>query len=166
MRKIVFFVLVLTAFFSASIQAQELKIGYANTDSIIVKLPEYKVQQKQLETYGKQLQTQLQLEQQKAQQRYDKLKASAQTMTPEELQKAEAEVMKMQEDLQKKSMLAQQNMAKREQELLDPLFEKVKKGIKAVATENGYTYVLSEQAFIYKTEVNDITQLVIAKIQQ
>ncbi|MGB0523221.1 MAG: OmpH family outer membrane protein [Flammeovirgaceae bacterium] len=164
MRRIVFLVFVLAAFLSTTVQAQ-LKMGYANTDSILVKLPEYKIQQKQLETYGKQLQTQLQAEQAKAQKRFEELQAKAPNMTPDERQKAQAELLKLDEDLQKRGVLAQSKMAAREQELLKPLFEKVQKGIEEVAKEKGYTYILSEQMFIYKTEVDDITQLVIAKIK-
>ena len=45
------------------------------------------------------------------------------------------------------------------------LFEKIQKGIEDVAKEKGYTYIMSEQMFIYKTEVDDITDLVIAKVK-
>lgn len=168
MRKIVFLVLVLSAFVAVSAQAQELKIGYANTDSILVKLPEYKIQQKQLETYGKQLQTQLQAQKDKAAKRYQEIQAKAQSpggLTPAEQKSAEEELYKLQEDLQKRGILAQGQMAEREQELLKPLFEKIQKGIEEVAKEKGYTYIMSEQMFIFKTEVDDITALVIAKLQ-
>ena len=164
MRRIVLLVLVGLASL-ASVQAQDLKIGYANTDSIAVKHPDYKVAQKSLETYAKQLQNQLKIEQEKAQKRYAELQQKAATMTPEELSAAEQELLELQNKLQKQSVAAQANLAKREQDLLKPIFEKIQNAIKTVAKEKGYTYILSDQLLIYKTEVDDITQLVIDQVK-
>jgi len=163
MRKVVFLVLAFLAISSAA-YSQDLKIGYANMDSIVVKLPEFKVSQRSLETYAKQLQNQLDALKKKGQARLEELQKDYENMTPKQQEEAQAELQELQGELQKNSILAQSNLKKRETELLAPLYEKAKKAVVDVAKEKGYTYIMNEQFLIYRTEVEDITDAVIAKL--
>ena len=165
MRKVVFFVLAFIAMSSAA-YSQDLKIGYANIDSIITQLPEFKVSQRSLETYAKQLQNQLQTQQQKAEARYTELQQKFSSMTNAQKADAEKELQELQYKLQQNQLQAQQSLKKRENELLLPLYDKAKAGIKTIAKENGYTYIMNTQTFFYKSEADDITALVVAKLKQ
>jgi len=153
---------------SWAVQAQELKIGYVDTDSVFGTLPETQVQQKQLESYGKQLQARLEQKQKVMQQKYQEAvqKVQAGGVTAEQQKALEAELREMQSDLQKEQTAAQANLTKKENELLAPLYEKIRTGIQMVAKQEGYTYVLSNNVLMYGEEVHDITNLVITALKQ
>ena len=155
-------VFALFAFMQAN--AQDLKIGYANTDSILVSLAEFKTQQTTLQTYSKQLQNQLKITLEKAQKEMGILQQKVQTGEMSQAE-AEAEAYKKQLELQKKEAEAQQLLAKKEAALLEPLYEKVQKGIDEVAKEEGYTYIMSKRVFLYSVETSDVTQKVINKLK-
>lgn len=146
-----------------SAEAQELKVGFVNTDSVMLALPQTKVQQKQLESYGKQLQARIQQKQQAFQQKYQEAvqKFQAGGMTPAEQKETEAALQQMQSDLQKEQAAAQVNMTRKETELLSPLYEKIRNAVKSVAEKNGFTYVLSESMLDFGNQAHNITQLVI-----
>ena len=165
MRKVVFFVLALIAM-SSTAYSQDLKIGYANVDSIITKLPEFKVSQRSLETYAKQLQNQLTAQQTKAQTRYEQLQKDYPTMTDQAKAEAEKELQELDVKLRKLQLEAQQSLKKRENDLLMPLYDKATEAIKTVTKEQGYTYIMNTQTFFYKSEADDITDLVVAKLTQ
>jgi outer membrane protein len=153
--------------FAAAAQAQELKIGYVNTDSVFASLPQTKVQQRELESYGKQLQARLQQLQQALQQKYQDAvqRVQAGLVTPAEQKQLEQELQKMQEDLQKEQAAAEVNLSRKEQMLLQPLYEQIRKTIGEMAKAEGFTYVLSENMLVYGSPVHDITQKVIDKIK-
>jgi len=152
-------------FVTVQMQAQtKMKIGYANTDSILTNMQEFKTQQKVLESYSKQLQNQLKA-------RYTKAEATMATIR-ERLQageitqaKAQQEAYVLQIQMQKDEADAQEKLGAKEQELLEPLYEKIKKGIETVAKANGYTHVFPDRMFISMTDSADITQLVIDKLK-
>ena len=57
LKKITLVLLTLFAFSEAN--SQSLKIGYVDTDSVLISMAEFKSQQTTLQTYSKQLQNQL-----------------------------------------------------------------------------------------------------------
>ena len=65
---------------------------------------------------------------------------------------AQAEAYKMQLELQTAERDAQNSLAKKENALLEPLYEKIEVAIKEYAKANGFTYVLSQQTFLYGQE--------------
>ena len=103
-------------------------VGYANTDSILVNLPEYKTQQKVLESYSKQLQNQLKSRLANAEASMAKIRQQISEGTISQAD-AQQEAYKLQLQLQKDEQDAQRKLGIKEQELLEPLYEKIQKGI-------------------------------------
>src|SRR5678815_5344087 len=60
--------------------------------------------------------------------------------------------------------LIQQVQQFKQQELLKPYYAKAKKAIEQVAKEKGYTHVLSSDIFLVAPEADDISLLVLAKL--
>lgn len=163
MKKRLIGVVAFICLFAANTYAQE-SIAIVNTDSIVVSLPEFQTQQKILESYGKQLQSTLQSKQQEIQTKYKEYETNVANWIPEVIQEKQKELQALQANLQEFQQTAQNNMAKKENEILAPLYEKAQKGIETVAKEKGYKFVLPINVIIYAVEGNDITQDVIKKL--
>ncbi len=156
-------VLALLCLISANTFAQDA-VALADLDSIVVSLPEFKTQQKILESYGKQLQSTLQSKQQEIQGKYQEYESNVANWIPEVIKEKQKELQNLQQNLQEFQQTAQANMAKKEQEILAPLYEKAQKGIKDVAKEKGYKYVIPVNVVLFAAEGNDITNAVIKKL--
>ncbi len=151
------------ALMAAGVQAQQ-KIAFADADSILVSLPEFKTQQKTLETYGKQLNSTLESKQKELQNKFEDYQKNAGDWLPEIVKEKEKEINQLDKSLREFQQEAQQNLARREQELLNPLYEKIQKGIEAVAKEEAYTFIMPKNVFLYAADSDDITVKVIKKL--
>ncbi|MDW7692157.1 OmpH family outer membrane protein [Flammeovirgaceae bacterium SG7u.111] len=149
---------------SASVSAQQIKIAFVNPDSVLLSLPEYKTQVKILESYGKQLRTQITTKQTTLQSKAQEYQQQQPTLTPQQNQDNMLELQKMELELQQFAQQAQQNLGKKEQDLMEPLYEKIQEGIDATAKELGYDLVVQRQAFIYAKPEYDITTAVIKQL--
>jgi outer membrane protein len=138
-----------------------VKIAFVDSDSILFSLPGYKVQAKSLETHQKQLQTELERQQKEFQLKYEDYQKNEKNWTQIVLENKQKELQMLDENFREFQQKAQTSLQQKEQELLKPLFDQIKKGIEAVAKEKGYTYVVPSQVFLYAEPTADITSLVI-----
>jgi outer membrane protein len=79
----------------------------------------------------------------------------------------EEELMSLQQRIQTFQTNAQQELQKKEQELLKPIIDKAKKAIEDVCKENGYTYVFDTGTgalLYYPKDSDDILPLVKKKL--
>lgn len=136
--------------FAFSAQAQ-LKIGYANIDYILAKMPETQSMQSRLQTYETQLGNKLKTKQGYYQQKLQELSdwAQGQGITsqddPRLAKKAEEmQLQKLGEELQKEGQAAEEQMAKKQIELMTPITEKLEAKIKEVAKAQGYDFILNQ----------------------
>ena len=146
------------------------KIGYADWEYIFTQMPEYKQIDAELKTHGTQLQNQLEAKQKE----FDaKLKVyQSLPATTSEIIKAdkERELQSLQESFQKFQQDAQTSMAKKQNDLMQPIYTKVGKAIEDVAKENGYSFIFNPQlgagtdVLLYSDEKFDISDLVLKKL--
>jgi outer membrane protein len=139
-------------------------IALANVDSIVVSLPEFKNQQKLLETYAKQLQTTLEAKGKELQTKIGDYQANANGWIPEVIKEKEKEIQRLQEEYQEFQQTSQNNLNRKEQEVFAPLFDKAQKGIEALAKEKGYKFVFPSNVALYAVTGHDITNDVIIKL--
>ena len=122
-------------------QAQS-KIAHINAQELIQAMPEMKTARAELEaltkTYQKDLQT-MGAEFQNKVKQYD---AEASTKTQEENTKRAQEVQTMEQNIRQFQGQAQQDMQKKEIDLLKPITEKAKAAILKVSKAQGFDYVL------------------------
>jgi outer membrane protein len=151
-------------FMAFSVNAQ--KMAHVDGDAIIPNMPAYKRAQAEVESYGKILQKQLEGKQAEMQKYYADVMAQVQagTMAPAQQKEAEAKLMKMQEDLQKAAAKADQDLVKKEQDLIKPLYEQFNNALEAVAKENGYGYIIDKKLILYSDGGIDATSKVKAKL--
>ena len=75
------------------------------------------------------------------------------------------EVQDMQQRMDNLVQVAQQDVAKQQQELVKPIQEKIQTAIKAVGDEKGYTYILTPEVLLYSgSSAVDATSFVKAKL--
>lgn len=122
-------------------QAQS-KIAHINTEELISAMPEYKAAQTQLETLGKTYQADLQNMSAEFQKKVKQYEAEAATKTDEENAKRGQEVQDMQQNIREYNTTAQQDMQKKQADLLKPITEKARAAILKVGRAQGFDYVL------------------------
>lgn len=160
------FTLVCFGFADANAQ-QSHKLGYIDFQELMQQMPEYKKANSDMEAYGKQLEDELKkmsAELEKKGEDYQKQEPKMADAIKEMKQK---ELRDMQARIQSFQQSAQQDVRKKEEELLKPIIEKAKRTIADVAKENNYYYVFDSSPgspLIYKPEGEDVMSLVKKKL--
>lgn len=157
---------------TVAVQAQQ-KIGHINAEEIFQSTPEFKAANDQLRTLGETKQKELEGMQQelvKKEEEYNELmlnrsEANKQE-TEEKLQALGQEFQQIQTRIQEVNRIAQEELGKKQQELLAPIQTKVMNAINAVAQEKGYAYIfdLAAGSVIYFQGGEDVTTDVKTKL--
>lgn len=152
---------------AAGLSAQTLKIGHIESSKLVSAMPEMTEAQKKLEDKQKEVQT----ESQNLREQYQKLVAdyTQNQKTYSDIIRAskEQEITELGQRIQKFEELAMNELQKSRDELLEPVMNKATEAIKAVAKENGFTYVfdMSAGSILYAAESSeDILPLVKKKL--
>ncbi len=171
MRKIFLSLSLLFAFVlfqNNQILAQNLKIGYVQVDSVASMMPAYKASSSELEGLQKIIQKDLQAKAQKIQARQAELEKTA---TTQQLQaQAQQELQELYATFEDQQKQAEERFNKKQNDLLFPIYAKIREAIKEVGKENNYVLILNEldgtnTAYIlYAAEGTDITGLVVKKL--
>lgn len=143
------------------------KIGHINSQEILTEMPEREVIEKTID----QLQESWEAELLKMREEYNaKIKdyQDKQATMPETIKQARiSEIQEIEQRIGTFQQQAYADLQRKQQELVAPLIEKVRKAINEVGAENNFTYIfdLSTQSIIYtSTKANDITPLVKKKL--
>ena len=163
-RNNIFSVFLLFLLIGYTVQAQTVKAGYIDEQAIFAQLPEFKAAQTTLETYSKQLQKSIEDKKKGFDVKLKTYQEGGETMSPAMKQALEKELTGLQEQLQIAGQDAQQQLQKKNEDLLKPIEDKVVKAIKDVATENSYTMVLRKEVLLYSVPGDDISNLVLKKL--
>jgi outer membrane protein len=159
------------ALFACSVMAQAQpaqKIGYLNAQAILADMPDMKSAESELEAYAKQLSAKDSVMvvtfQAKAQAIGEKQQKGE--LAPIQLETEKKKLEEEQAKIQKFEQDMQQELAKKKQEKLQPIYDKVNKAITEVAKENAYTYVmdLTTGSLLYADDKNDLQNLVRKKL--
>lgn len=166
MKKIVL-LLSSVALISLATFAQAQKFGHIDSQQLLEKMPERDSAMKTLEKEYKDMQKimeEMQVELNKKYQSYleqkDKLTGVAKSTKEQELQE-------MQERFQNYQQTAEQELQKRQSELLKPVMDKAKQAIQDVAKEGGFLYVFDVSAgtvLYYSDKSVDLLPLVKKKL--
>lgn len=122
------------------------KVAHINTQELIESMPEMKSAKAELEKLAKTYEQDIQTMASELQNKVKQYDAEASTKTQEENQKRVEEVGGMEQSIRQYQGQAQQDLAKKESELLKPIYEKAKKAIEAVASAQGFDYVLDSMS--------------------
>ena len=122
-------------------QAQT-KVAHINTQELVESMPEMMNAKSELEKLAKTYETDIQAMATELQNKIKQYDAESSTKTDEENGKRLQEVQSMEQSIRQYQGQAQQDLQKKEIELLKPITEKAKNAILKVGNDQGFNYVL------------------------
>jgi len=125
------------------------KYGHVNTSELFQQMPEVNQVKAQMDTIQSQYENQLTMMQEELQKKYQDYQQNEATMPDAIKQMRQQELQEMQGRIQTFYQTAEQDIQKKQQELLAPVHEKMTKAIKAVGEREGYTYIFDSAAMVY-----------------
>ena len=154
---------------ATSAQAQApLKIGYTSVEYVLSQMPESKQIESDLKTYNGQLEAQLKSKYADYQTKAEAYQKGEATMTDVVKADKQKELQTLQQSIQEFQRSAEQSLQQKQQSLLKPALDKLQKNIDAVATDNGYTYVLNSDGaspvLLHGPKEGDISDLILKKM--
>ncbi|MBP7497344.1 MAG: OmpH family outer membrane protein [Bacteroidales bacterium] len=166
MKKIINFIVVIALVCFINVANGQKKFGHINSNDLLEKMPGRDSAKTKIEKYTKELQTQYKNMQTELETKYNDYVANEGKMT-ELIKKTRMDELKtMQDRIEDFQKNAQEEMQKKEKELLEPIINKAKKAIEDVATENKYDYIFDSGIgfLLYSTPGDDILPLVKKKL--
>lgn len=148
------------------------KIGYVNTETILSAIPAYELAQNQLNSLSDKYKATIETEMGKIEALYQNYQASRATMSATQRQNAENEIISKERVVQEKQKIyfgEDGIMAKKAEELLQPIQEQVDHAIAQVARKGGYDMIIDIAAMrgvVYKNPGLDLSAEVLAVYQK
>ena len=154
--------------FSAKVtSAQELKFGHINIQKLVAELPEKKAADAQLHAEAEKLQDQLKVMSQDLDTKYKTYLAQRDSLPDLIRATKEKEIQDLDNRIQQYNQMAQQTLAQKEQQIMQPIMQKVQNAINEVGQEQGLIYIfdISTQVVLYHSDRSiDCEPLVKAKL--
>ena len=129
--------------------ASAQKFGYINQQEFFAQMPEMAQVKLKMDTINAQYESQLASMNEEIQKKYQDYQAQEATMADAIKQIRQQELQEMQQRIQLFYQTAEQDIQKKQQELLAPVHEKMTKAIKAVGEREGYTYIFDSAAMVH-----------------
>ncbi len=138
--KIIILVLILGTSATA-IGQKDYKFGHINSQELMAVMPERDSAQTVLETFAKKLEDQLDIMQVEYNNKLQTYLADRDNLTELIRQAKEQELNDLQTRIQGFEQSAQQEMQRKQGELMQPIVDKAQKAIQTVAVEQGFLYI-------------------------
>ena len=153
--------IIITLLLIAPMALSAQKLGHINSQELFMQMPEIAAVEdsvaKEREMYTRLL-NDMQEEYKKKVQDYQSKQA---TMTEAIRQINEEDIYNLQQRIQNTYQIAEQDIQKKQQELLAPIHERMTKAIKAVGEREGYTYIFDSAAMVHVgADAKDVTPAV------
>ena len=138
------------------------KMARINVQEVITSMPEFEQAQKNLDAFSRDLQDQMEQIVVEFNNKMADFEKNQATMAASVKQMKQQELQQLQQRYAEFQQIAQQDMQKKEAELLDPVQKKAKAAIEKVSKANGYLVVFEVAGLVYFDEAQliDITPLV------
>lgn len=154
---------------SPALFSQTQKVGFVVSPKIFQELPEALEAQKKLENLDKPLQDSLAAKAQEIQAKIEEYQTKEAMMNDAAKRAAQQEIQEMQRKAQDYAETKRRELLDRQEQILNPIREKIKKAIETVAKEEKYSFVFDKnesQILIYGDANHDLTFKVIDKLKR
>ncbi len=125
------------------------KMAYVNSDEIIMAMPETAAMKTTLEKLQQQFEKELKSMEDEMAKKYTALQQQSDTLAESIKVRRLKDVTDIRERAETYQRESQEELYKKQQELYVPIQQKVMEAIKAVAEENGYSYVADKGVYLY-----------------
>lgn len=129
--------------------ASAQKFGHVNTQELFAQMPEVNQVKLKMDTIQNQYEMQLTSMNEEFQRKMQDYQSQEATMPDAVKQIRQQELQEMNQRIQLFYQTAEQDIQKKQQELLLPVHEKMTKAIKAVGEREGYTYIFDSAAMVH-----------------
>ncbi|MFA7081745.1 MAG: OmpH family outer membrane protein [Bacteroidales bacterium] len=165
-RTIQLLILVVAITLSGNSFAQKsIKIGHFSSTDLIKKMPEGDSAQKEMQKYMEELQGEaesMQKEYQRLVTEYQEKEAQLSAILKDSKQK---EIQSVNQRFQEFQQIAENDIQKKQGELMLAITEKIKTAVAEVAKEGKYTYIMESTGILwYAEESEDVTSLISKKL--
>jgi outer membrane protein len=160
-------VVVLSTFPLLGFAQKAMKFGHFNSQDIIQAMPERDSAQAHLQKIQKTLEDQLEVMQVEYNNKLNKYVEEKDKLTPLILKDREQELTQYQQRMQQFQDNATQELRQKQEELMQPIAEKIKRAITEVGKENGFIYIFdlaTNTVQYYSAESQDVTPLLKTKL--
>ena len=153
------FIIAMMLILPMAVSAQ--KFGHINTQELFSQMPEVAKIKLKMDTIQSQYENQLASMNEEIQKKAKDYQEQEATMADAVKQIRQQELQEMQQRIQLFYQTAEQDIQKKQQELLAPVHERMSKAIKAVGERDGYTYIFDSAAMVHiGTDAKDVTPAV------
>ena len=165
--KRVLLALALTIGFAATAIAQQ-KIGHIDVEELVAVMPETQTANAEIQKYQEQLEGDSQAMQEEYMTKMQNAQANVDSWTQLRLQKEQEELEAMGQRIMQFNQSAQQELQRKQMDLMLPIIEKAQEAINAVAKANSFTYILDSSTgkavVVFLDNGEDIMPLVKAEL--
>lgn len=136
--------------------------GYVDAEFLLSKMPEVSAAEKQLENFTTNLQTEISKAESNANLRFQSLQKEAQSPDITEARKQEIvkEAQQLEGSLNTEKQGAELKLKMRQNELMQPIYDKLNVAISKVAKEKGFKIILAVGSVLFAEESVNITEAV------
>jgi outer membrane protein len=149
------------------VSAQTPKFGHVNSQEILMAMPELTTIEKEISDLGAIYESELLKLREEYNAKIAEYQEKQATMHESIKQVRQGEIAEMEQRIVTFNQQANQDLQRKQQELLAPVIEKIKKTIDEIGNENAFSYIfdLSAQSVLYTgKDAQDITALVKTKL--
>ncbi len=145
--------------------AQEVKIAHVNSMEIFNAMPETAAAETELANLNQSLRGELQRMEEEYNKKYTEFMQQQDSLTQSIKIRRMQEVEDIKNRIETFYQQAEQDVAKKRNDLNAPIVQKIQTAIKAIGEEHGYTYMMEMGAFLYVSpKAVDATPLVKTKL--
>ncbi|MDD4514871.1 OmpH family outer membrane protein [Massilibacteroides sp.] len=145
--------------------AQEVKIAFVNTQEVFMAMPEVSAMETQMADLNEKYKVELKSMQDEYTNKYSAYVAQQDSLTENIKLRRMQEIDDIRERMDNFVQVAQQDVQKKQQELMMPIQQKLQDAINSVGTEKGYTYIVDPAALLFRgTNAIDATPFVKTKL--
>jgi outer membrane protein len=145
----------------------QYKFGQINTQDVYNVMPEKATVEKTLQDLATSYENEISKMRDEYNRQVKEFVDKKDSMPAAVLQARQSEIADMEQRINTLNQTAQNDIQKKQQELIQPIVDKIKKAIDAVGQEGGFTYIFDLQvpAIIYHSDQSiDVTPLVLKKL--
>lgn len=142
------------------------KFGHIDSSALLELMPEKAKAEQELEAFAKEFQTALEAMGKEYEGKVTSFQQSEKDMIPTVRNTKMREIADLERRIQEFQQRAQDEIGKKEQEVLTPIIDKARKAIDEVAEAKGYTYIFDSSlgVLLYAKDTEDVMADVKAKL--
>ncbi len=145
--------------------AQEVKIAHVNSMEIFSIMPETAAAETEMANFSQSLRDEFRRMEEEYAKKYTEFMQQQDTLVESIKVRRMTEVQDLQSRLETFAQQADQDIAKKNNDVRAPIIQKIQDAVKAVGEEQGYTYIMEMGAFIFiSPKAVDATPLVKTKL--